>query len=60
VTPGFASDFRKLGYKALTLRQLVQLRDHGVTPSYARRAVEASGTLTVGELIRRRDEGQRY
>jgi len=60
VTPGFVSEFRKLGYNSLTLRQLVQLRDHGVTPSYARRAVEASGTLTVSELIRRRDEGQRY
>jgi hypothetical protein len=60
VTPDLADGFRKLGYRRLSLRQLVQLRDHGVTIAFAERARDREGSLSVEELIRRRDRGDRY
>jgi hypothetical protein len=60
VTPDLAEGFRKLGYSRLSLRQLVQLRDHGVTVPFAERLRDREGSLSVEELIRRRDRGDRY
>jgi hypothetical protein len=43
------------------MRDLVRLRDHGVTLSYAERERQRSGdSLTIDELIQRRDRGDRY
>ena len=54
-------EFRALGYRDLTMSQLIELRDHGVTASYASRAGERMRTKpTIDELIDARDHGMRY
>ena len=41
----------------LTIEQLIRLRDHGVTPEWAKRQNDRGTRLTVDELVRRRDRG---
>jgi hypothetical protein len=47
-----------LGYKSVTLDNLIRIRDHGVTPDYAK-ALKALGYdgLTVDDLVMLRDHG---
>jgi hypothetical protein len=49
-----------MGYDHITIEDLVDLRDHGVTPLFASRVRQADGRLpSVRELIERRDRGDR-
>jgi hypothetical protein len=51
-------DFRDLGYKDLSLRDFVRMRDHGVSAGFARQQRSSSGRLlSVEDLVRRRDRG---
>jgi hypothetical protein len=59
VTPDMAEGFRRLGYTRLSLEDLVRLRDHGVTLNFAERVRERDSTITIDELIRMRDRGDR-
>ena len=45
-----------LGYTNLTLDNLIRIRDHGVTPDYAK-ALRRYATLAVEDLVMLRDHG---
>lgn len=57
VDADFVADFIALGYKNLTMGELIRLRDHGVSASWAKRQVNVIGKMSVDDLIRRRDRG---
>ena len=42
-----------LGYDALSLDELITMRDHGVTPEKARKANEKAGTKLPPEMLRK-------
>jgi hypothetical protein len=50
-TPGFVGGFSALGYKDLSIDQLVAFKIHGVTPDYARQFQAAGLRPTPGELV---------
>jgi len=61
VTASFAEGFRRLGYTGVSLSDLVRLRDHGVTVSFAERVNDRFGSRRpLAELIRMRDQGDNY
>ena len=57
VRPEYISAMAKAGYANLSTTELRRAKDHGVTPSFARRARERRGSVSIDEVIRMRDRG---
>ena len=56
----YVREFRELGYRDASLRDLARLHDHGVTRTFAQRVNhDSSGApVPIDQLIRMRDRGQ--
>ena len=58
VTPDFVQSMRDAGLTKVAARDLVKLRDHGISASYVKRAREIfKETPTVDQIIRLRTRG---
>ena len=58
VAPDFVRQIRDIGFRDVSVDDLVSMRIHGVTTEFARRVKERGPAVTVDELVSMRIHGR--